>query len=222
MTYKLSPSILSADFTQLGNQIQEIDKAGSQYLHIDVMDGEFVPCISFGMPLIKSVRKCTDIIFDVHLMVREPERYIDDFAACGADILTVHAEACTHLERTLGRIKEKKMKAGIALNPATPLCCLDYILDKVDMILIMTVNPGFGGQKYIGASTGKIKELHKIIKESGSDIDIEVDGGITKENFTEVLEAGANVTVMGSSIFNGDMTKNTKYFLEIMKQREYL
>lgn len=222
MTYKLSPSILSADFTQLGNQIQEIDKAGSQYLHIDVMDGEFVPCISFGMPLIKSVRKCTDIIFDVHLMVREPERYIDDFAACGADILTVHAEACTHLERTLGRIKEKKMKAGIALNPATPLCCLDYILDKVDMILIMTVNPGFGGQKYIGASTGKIKELHKIIKESGSDIDIEVDGGITKENFTEVLEAGANVIVMGSSIFNGDMTKNTKYFLEIMKQREYL
>lgn len=217
---KLSPSILAADFTDLGKQIVEVDKAGAHYIHIDVMDGDFVPSISFGMPVIKSIRKSTDKVFDVHLMVREPDRYIDDFVACGADIITVHAEACTHLHSTIQKIKQAKKKVGVALNPATPLTVLEHILQDVDMVLIMTVNPGFGGQTYIPAMTNKIRMLKSILESKGLAIDIQVDGGINQDTISEVLEAGANVIVMGSSIFGDTCIENTKHYLKIFNQFE--
>lgn len=206
----LSPSILSADFANLGAQIQEAGQAGAEYIHIDVMDGMFVPSISFGMPVIKSIRKMTDKVFDVHLMIKEPERYIDDFAACGADLITVHAESCLHLDRVIQQIRDKGLKVGVALNPATPLCVLDYVLEKIDMVLIMTVNPGFGGQKYIESCSGKIRELRKRINDAGLNVDIQVDGGINTETLPKVIEAGANVIVAGSAVFNGNITENVK------------
>lgn len=213
---KLAPSILAADFNRLGEKIAEAEKAGADYLHIDVMDGKFVPSISFGMPLIKSIRKESNLVFDVHLMIEEPDRYIDDFAAAGADIITVHAEACTHLTRTLMHIKEKGLKAGVALNPATPLYVLDYVYDYCDMILIMSVNPGFGGQKLIPETFEKLTELRQIVKSRGKEIDIEVDGGITLENVSEIINAGANVIVSGSSVFGGSIEKNVKSFKEVI------
>ena len=163
----LSPSILAADFAHLEEDIKKVERAGARYLHIDVMDGDFVPSISFGMPLISAIRRITDMVLDVHLMITEPVRYIDDFAACGADIITVHAEACKHLNRTIAAIKEKGLKAGVVLNPATPLSELEYILEDVDMVLLMSVNPGFGGQKYIESCTRKIEELRRIITARG-------------------------------------------------------
>ena len=213
----LSPSILSADFSKLGEQINLLDEAGAQYVHIDVMDGMFVPSISFGLPVIKSIRSCTDRIFDVHLMIEEPARYINEFAEAGADIITVHAEACKHLDRTVEMIKEKGLIAGVALNPSTPLSAIEYVLPKVDMVLIMTVNPGFGGQQFIPYTLQKIKDLKDLLKKTGNKADIEVDGGIKTDNVRQVLEAGANIIVAGSAVFSGDIGKNVNDFLEILE-----
>lgn len=216
----LSPSILSADFKRLGEQIQEVDQAGAKYIHIDVMDGMFVPSISFGMPVISSIRSATEKVFDVHLMVQNPERYIEAFAKCGADLITVHAEACQHLDRVIQQIHDAGVKVGVALNPATPLNVLEYVLEKVDMVLLMTVNPGFGGQRYLDSCTRKIAQLRSWINELGYDIDIEVDGGINKDTIHTVLKAGANVIVAGSSVFGGEAGKNAEELLEIMKTYE--
>ena len=215
----LSPSMLAADFSKLGEELSAIEKGGAQYLHIDVMDGMFVPSISFGMPVIKSLRKCSDLVFDVHLMIEKPERYIREFASSGADIITVHAEACTHLDRTLTAIREAGCKAGVALNPSTPLNVLEYVLDKVDMVLIMTVNPGYGGQKYLPAMTRKIRQLRDLLDESGRNIDIEVDGGVNLQNVETNLEAGANVMVAGSAVFGPATEQSARAFMEILNRR---
>lgn len=212
----LSPSILAADFSRLGEQIHKLDEAGAQYVHIDVMDGMFVPSISFGMPLMKSIRPCTDRIFDVHLMIEEPVRYIDDFAEAGADLITVHAEACKHLDRTIEAIKEKGLLAGVAINPATPLSAIEWVLPKVDMVLIMTVNPGFGGQKLIPYTLDKVRALRAMIEKADLKTDIEVDGGINLENVAEAMDAGANIIVAGSAVFRGDVGENVERFLNIL------
>ncbi len=213
----LSPSILSADFTRLGEQVAVVEQAGAQYIHFDVMDGFFVPNISFGMPVLSSLRKKTNLMMDVHLMVQEPARYIQKTADCGADIITVHAEACTDLNYTIDLIKDKGLLAGVALNPATPLTELAYILQRIDMVLIMTVNPGLGGQKLIPYTLDKVRDLKKMIDKQGLKTDIEVDGGINFETIESALEAGANIVVAGSAVFEGDIEENTKRMLEIIK-----
>ena len=209
----LSPSILSADFTKLGEQVALLEEAGAQYVHIDVMDGAFVPSISFGMPVIKSLRGISERIFDVHLMIEEPIRYIDEFVECGADLITVHAEACRHLDRTIDAVKEKGIIAGVALNPATPLSAIEYVLPKVDMVLVMTVNPGFGGQRLIPYTVDKIRDLKQMIEKRRLKTDIEVDGGVTLENVGQLMDAGANIIVAGSAVFHGDIEENIKEFL---------
>ncbi|MDR1766271.1 MAG: ribulose-phosphate 3-epimerase [Lachnospiraceae bacterium] len=287
----LAPSILAADFTRLGEQVREVERSGAPYLHIDVMDGAFVPSISFGQPVIASLRPSTGMVFDVHMMVEDPGRYVSDMKAAGADIITVHGEACTHLDRVIHQIKETGCRAGVSLNPATPLGALEYILGDVDMVLLMTVNPGFGGQRFIPYMMGKIRELRELIMRQGhvcgidampvasctgsanahvaaagpaashtgtpadgcphvidampvascpgsanahiaaaglaashtgtpADgrphvIDIQVDGGVTLENAEDIIRAGANVLVAGSSVFRGDPGANVRAFLDI-------
>ena len=212
----LSPSLLAADFARLGQQVALIDQAGAQYVHIDVMDGMFVPSISMGLPVIKSIRPVSDRIFDVHLMVQDPEKCIDDYVEAGADLITVHA--CRHLDRTIRMIKEQDIIAGVALNPSTPLSAIEYLLPVVDMVLIMTVNPGYGGQKLISYTLDKIRDLKKMIDSRGLKTDIEVDGGITMKNLGTVMDAGANIIVSGSSVFQGDVEENVKEFLDFMAE----
>lgn len=214
----LAPSLLAADFARLGEQMRMIDQAGAHYFHYDVMDGQFVPNISMGLPVLQSIRKVTKKKLDVHLMIQNPERYISDFSDAGADILTVHAETCTHLDQVVRDIKREGILAGVALNPSTPLSVLDYVLPEVDMVLIMTVNPGYGGQKMIPYTLDKIRELRGIIQRRGLSTDIEADGGVKIDNVDQFLNAGANVIVSGSGIFKGDLAGNVEAFLEKMGQ----
>lgn len=209
----LSPSILAADFTRLGEQIEEACKAGAEYVHIDVMDGVFVPSISFGMPVIRTIRKVTDKVFDVHLMIVEPERYVKEFKACGADSITFHLEATEDAEETIALIRSLGCRVGMSIKPRTPVEAVRKYLSKLDMLLVMTVEPGFGGQQYIPESTERIRQVRQMADELGIDLDIQVDGGITRDNARVVLDAGANVIVAGSAIFGGNITDNVKGYL---------
>lgn len=212
----LSPSILSADYAILGEQLKILDETGAEYVHIDISDGHFVPSITIGLPVVKTIRKCTDRMFDVHMMVHEPVRFVDELAEAGADIITVHAEACRQLDHTIDVIKAKGLLAGVAVNPETPLSAISYVLEKVDMVLVMTVNPGFGGQKLIPYTIDKVAELKKMIGQKGIKVDIEVDGGVTLDNVGCLMDAGANIIVAGSAVFTGELTENVTRFLNIL------
>ena len=209
--YQLAPSILSADFNRLREQIQRVEKAECRWLHIDIMDGMFVPSISFGMPVVKSIRKESSLYFDVHMMVKDPERYVEEFQSCGADMITVHAEACRDLAETVKKIHETGADAGVAVNPDTPLSAVTDVMDQVEMILIMSVYPGFGGQKYIPESTERIRTLRRMLDEKGLEhVHIQVDGGINRATIDEVLAAGANIIVAGSAVFGSNIEQNVR------------
>ena len=216
--YQLCPSILSADFNRLGEKIKILENEVVEWLHIDVMDGDFVPSISFGMPVIKSIRKESKMFFDVHLMVTEPERYIQDFVNCGADSITVHAEACEDLERTIERIKDAGVKVGVSIKPATPVNDISHMLEDVDMVLVMTVQPGFGGQKYLEECTEKIQELRDLIRDEDLNVDIQVDGGINDETMETVLKAGANLVVAGSYVFKDNLVSGVRHAKKRMNE----
>lgn len=217
---KLAPSILSADFSKLGEDVAVIEKAGAHLIHVDVMDGHFVPNISYGATVMKSLVGKTKMPFDVHLMIENADQYIEEFVTENTEYITVHQEACTHLDRTVGYIKSFGVKAGVALNPATPVSVLECIIDKVDMVLIMSVNPGFGGQKYIPGALDKVKQLDAIRKEKGLDFEIQIDGGINLANIKEVIEAGVDIAVAGSAVFCAeDVTATVKEFNKILKQQ---
>lgn len=216
----LAPSILSADFKILGEQIRETEKGGAQYIHFDIMDGMFVPSISFGMPVLSSIKNLTGQTIDAHLMVTEPVRLMEDFVKCGADILTIHYEACSDLQADLDCIHSLGVKAGISVKPETPVDVLEPYLDQADMFLVMCVVPGFGGQTFLPGSIEKIRQLRAMLDERGMKKDIEVDGGIHHSNVTQVLDAGANVIVAGSAVYHGDVRDNTERFMEILKDYE--
>lgn len=216
----LAPSILSADFKVLGEQIRITSDNGAKYLHFDVMDGMFVPSISFGMPVLKSIQGVSPQVMDVHLMVTDPGRYVEAFQEAGADILTVHLEACEDVQAVLDKIHACGMKAGVTIKPATPVEALVPFLDQADMFLIMSVEPGFGGQAFIPESLDKIRSLRSMLKERGLNTDIEVDGGIYQNNVKEVLDAGANVIVAGSAVFKGTIADNVAGLMEILKENE--
>lgn len=220
MKYVLAPSILAADFKDLGRQMKQTEDNGAKYLHFDVMDGMFVPSISFGMPVLKSIQGATSQVMDAHLMVQEPIRYIEAFKEAGADIVTIHLEACADVRATIGKIRECEMKVGLSICPETPAEEIRRLLSEVDMLLVMSVHPGFGGQKFIPESLDKIRKIRKMIEEQKLDVDIQVDGGIYLSNVKEVLEAGANVIVAGSAVFNGDPAENTRAFMEILRAYE--
>ena len=215
---KLAPSILSADFARLLEDVKKVENAGCEYLHIDVMDGHFVPNITLGPGIVKSLRKDVNMVFDAHLMIENPDMYIKDFVDAGADLITVHQEACIHLHRTIQNIKSYNIKAGVAINPGTSIESIKYVLPYVDMVLIMTVNPGFGGQSFIESMVEKIKELKDLIDKQNLNIDIQVDGGIKPDNIKKVVEAGANIIVAGSAIFNSsDIDSTVKLLRENAK-----
>jgi ribulose-phosphate 3-epimerase len=213
----LAPSILSANFANLESDIKSVEVAGANVLHVDVMDGRFVPNITIGPCVVESVREITNLPLDVHLMIVEPEKYIKDFAKAGADWISVHWEACTHLHRTVSMIKELGKKAGVVINPATPVSFLEEILPFVDFVLIMSVNPGFGGQSFIKTSLEKIKKLRETIERKGLKIPIEVDGGVKTDNVKEIVDAGANIIVAGSAVFSGNIEENVKQFLNLLR-----
>lgn len=214
--FKLAPSILSADFSKLGEHVSLIEKGGADVIHVDVMDGHFVPNISFGAAVMKSLNGKTSLKYDVHLMIENPDKYIEDFVTDNTEYITVHQEACTHLHRTLQHIKGLGIKAGVSINPATPVCMLEDILQDVDMVLVMSVNPGFGGQKFIPIALEKIKKLAQIRSEKGLNFEIEVDGGVTLDNATIISEAGADILVAGSAVFGAkDIVERTKEFKQL-------
>ena len=220
MEYILAPSILAADFKNLGQEMKKTEENGARYLHFDVMDGMFVPSISFGMPVLASIKDGTSQTMDVHLMVQEPIRYVEAFQKAGADILTVHLEACEDVKATIDKIRECGMKVGLSICPETEAEALKPYLKEVDMILVMSVHPGFGGQKFIPESLEKIRKVREMIEEQGLSVDVEVDGGIYLTNVLEALDAGVNVVVAGSAVFKGEPEQNTKEFMEILKDYE--